>query len=118
VLLRLGLLERTENGYRQTDRIITTGDEVQSLAVHNFHLQNMAVAAGSLDSCPAPQRDISCLVVGLSEETFREFKGEIQRFRKKLLDISAREQAPDRVYHVNFHLFPTSKIPPHGGPSS
>jgi uncharacterized protein (TIGR02147 family) len=107
--LKLGIIERKEGRYRMVDRSITTGDEIRSLAVHNFHLQNFAVAGESLNTCPADLRDISCLIAGLSDEGFGIVKKEIQAFRKKLVSIIERDKPSQRVYHISFHLFPTSE---------
>jgi uncharacterized protein (TIGR02147 family) len=111
LLLNLGLLRKIgrTGRYEQTDRLVTTGDEVHSLAVHNFHLQNMALAAESIDTVPRNQRDISSVVLGLSPKGFEMVKGEIQKFRKKLLELAEKETSVGKVYHANFQIFPTTK---------
>ena len=68
---------------------VTTGDEVQSLAVENFHLQNLILAGESIDTVPGGQRDVSCLVLGLSRKGFESCKAEIQSLRKRLPISSA-----------------------------
>jgi uncharacterized protein (TIGR02147 family) len=110
LLLKLGLLRKIgkTGRYEQTDRLVTTGDEVHSLAVHNFHLQNMALAAESIDTVPRNQRDISSVVLGLSTEGFETAKREIQKFRKKLLELAEKENNISKVYHANFQIFPTT----------
>lgn len=110
LLQKLGLIKKVGTKYVQTDTIITTGNEVRSLAVQNFHVQNMMLAAESIDTVPRSQRDISCLVVGLSSEGMQEYKQEIQKFRKKLLEIAEKEKKIDRVYHVNFQFYPMSEV--------
>jgi uncharacterized protein (TIGR02147 family) len=111
LLCKLGLLRKigTTGRYEQTERLVTTGDEVHSLAVHNFHLQNMAIAAESMDTVPRNQRDISSVVLGLSPEGFETAKAEIQKFRKKLLELAEKESGISRVYHANFQIFPTTR---------
>jgi uncharacterized protein (TIGR02147 family) len=109
LLLKLGLIKKTKNGYVQTDPLVTTGDEVKSLAVQNFHLQNMVLAAESIDTCPSQERDISCLVLGLSKQGFEAVKEETQNYRKRLLQIASDDRNIDRVYHVAIELFPTSR---------
>jgi uncharacterized protein (TIGR02147 family) len=108
LLLKLNLIKKTETGYVQNDHLITTGDEVQSLAVQNFHLQNLVLAGEAMDTCSAPRRDVSCLVLGLSRRGFGKMKSEIQNFRKRLLQIAEDDSDVSRVFHVNFQLFPTS----------
>ena len=111
LLLKLDLLRRIgkTGRYEQTDRLVTTGDEVHSLAVHSFHLQNMAMAAESIDTVPRNQRDISSVVLGLSPKGFETAKEEIQKFRKKLLELAEKETHISRVYHANFQIFPTTR---------
>ena len=111
LLTRLKMIRKVKRGYKQTDPLITTGDEVTSLAIQNFHLQNMVLAAQSIDTCPAQERDISCLVLGLSRKGFEEVKSETQAFRKKLLHIAQNDRDVDRVFHINMQLFPTSTKP-------
>jgi uncharacterized protein (TIGR02147 family) len=109
VLERLGFIEKKEGRYVQCDPVITTGDEVRSLAVSNFHIQNLVLAMGSIDTVASSDRDISCLVLGLSDESFSLVKDEIKKFRKKLLDIAAGEKKVNRVYHINFQAIPVSE---------
>lgn len=42
LLLGLGLIEKKGNLYKQTDKSITTGEEVVSTAVTNFHIENLS----------------------------------------------------------------------------
>jgi len=109
LLLKLHLIKKVESGYAQTSPLLTTGDEVKSIAVQNFHVRNMALGAQSIDICPASQRDISCMVLGLSAEGFEKVKAETQAFRKKVLAIARDDRKPDKVYHYNIQVFPTSQ---------
>ncbi|HKP94322.1 MAG TPA: TIGR02147 family protein [Fibrobacteria bacterium] len=111
LLLKLGLIVKDGKCYRQTDPAITTGEEVLSAAVGSFHLKNMGLAAASLDAVPGAERDISCLVAGLSPRGFAKVKAEIQDFRKKLIELIRNDDPASRVYHINFQLFPTSEGP-------
>lgn len=109
LLLRLGFIKKEGERYAQTSPLVTTGDEVRSAAVRKFHEQNLSLAARSMDTCPADERDISCLVLGLSREGVERIKEETQAFRKKILAIASEEVAADRVYHYNVQFFPTSE---------
>lgn len=113
LLKELRLIEKKGNQYKQTDVLLTTGNEVASLAVMNFHLDNLDLAKEKINSCPREERDISTLIVGLSEKGFSKYKKEVQKFRKALLAIADEEQDIDRVYHMNFQLYPvTTPIKP------
>lgn len=109
LLVRLGLLVRAKSRYRQSDAAITTGEEVKALAIAAFHARNMNLAVESLESSPAAERDISCIVAGLSEAGFATVKAEIQAFRKKLIGIITNDVPATRVYHINFQAYPTSE---------
>lgn len=110
VLVNLGLIrKKNEGGFELVDKALTTGDEVRSLAVQNLHLQNMTLASQAIDTVKSTERDISSLVLGLSDDSFLKVKQMIQKFRKNLLQIAQEEKCINRVYHVQFNLFPTSE---------
>ena len=108
LLLKLGMIRREGPRYVQTEPNITTGDTVESLAVENFHLQNLKLAGASMDTSPAGDRDISCMVVGVSREGFERIKAEVAAFRSKLVRMIDQDAPAQRVYHIAFQVFPTS----------
>lgn len=107
LLLQLGFVVRGDDGsLRQSEPLLSTGPEVRSLAVGNFHRQMMERAAESIEHVDRHEREISGLTVALSESTFALFKEKIHALRAELLELSGRETAPDRVVQVNFQMFP------------
>jgi uncharacterized protein (TIGR02147 family) len=110
LLLQLGLLERDESGRLvQADAFISTGDEVTSASVANYHREMIQKGSEALDRFPGQDRDISSVTMALSESSFQEIKSLIQRFRKELLAIADQDRHPEGVYQVNFQLFPLAK---------
>jgi len=110
LLLQLGLLERDESGRLvQADAFISTGDEVTSASVANYHREMIQKGSEALDRFPGQDRDISSVTMALSERSFQEIKSLIQRFRKELLAIADQDRHPEGVYQVNFQLFPLAK---------
>ncbi|MCA9562434.1 MAG: TIGR02147 family protein [Myxococcales bacterium] len=110
ILLDLGLLVRDDNGkLRRGDASITTGHEVRSLAIGNYHRQMLQRAAESIELVPSERRDISGLTVSVSLDTVSELKARIQEFRELLLDRCDRDEEPDSVYQINFQLFPLTE---------
>jgi uncharacterized protein (TIGR02147 family) len=109
LLLQLGLVEKTRTGYIPTHKAITTGDEAQAMATRDFHGQNMLLATEAMDTADQAERDLSCLIVALPESGFEVLKTEIQAFRKRLMRMADSMNDPNRVYHINFQFFPTSK---------
>jgi len=111
LLVKLGLLEKNSNGkYIQTEKHLTTGDNISSMAVRKHH-ENMAVLAlAALESAPKEERDVSGITMGLSEAGFEALKAELANFRRKVKEIvKESESEEESVYRLNLQLFPLSK---------
>ncbi|OGS34207.1 MAG: hypothetical protein A2293_14150 [Elusimicrobia bacterium RIFOXYB2_FULL_49_7] len=116
LMLRLKLIKRNEKGiYKPTDTLITTGAEVQSIHAAAFHRSMMALAGESLNRHPKESRDVSGVTVSIDKETFDAIKSECVFFRKRILNLAAKEKNLDRVYQVNIQLFPLTSPLKNGG---
>ncbi len=107
-LKKMELLEEIKGGVlRRMENMITTGDEVSSIAVANFHVQMCQMAARAVMQEDAKNREFSALTIVTSEASFQKAKQEIQKFRKKLHSILEQESdgLKQFVAHLNFHLF-------------
>jgi uncharacterized protein (TIGR02147 family) len=108
--VKLGLIARGKDGkWAQNSAAISTGDEVSSLSIINYHKQVSRLAEGAHDISTKEERDISALTLGVGEEDFKAIKARIQAFRKEIMDMAMASHAPDRVYQLNFQLFPVGK---------
>lgn len=113
VLLRLGLLARNDHGQLvQGDPLLSTGPEVRSLAIRNFHRQMIGRAIDALESIEVEEREISGTTVALDAEGFRLFKEKIHALRAELLELSAQQKGPTRVVQFNFQAFPLANVEP------
>jgi uncharacterized protein (TIGR02147 family) len=111
VLLELGLLVRDAQGtIQQGKALISTGPEVRSLAVGNFHRQMMERGASSIETIAREEREVSGVTVALSAEGFALFKQKIHKLRAELLELSARETSARRVVQFNFQAFPLASV--------
>jgi uncharacterized protein (TIGR02147 family) len=111
LLVRLGLIKRdSQDRWVQCDAVISTGDEVDSLNVINYHKQTLKKAEAIFDHCPKEQRDISGLTMGIGAEEFRLIKSKVQAFRKEIMKIAQNAKKADRVYQLNAQLFPMAII--------
>jgi len=108
-LEKSGLLKKIGKRYLAEEARLTTGDEVASLALNEFHLSMMDLAKRSLEAHPPSRRDISGITVSLSAEGVARFKQKIRDFRKQLLALASEDQQEDRVYHLNLHFFPLTR---------
>ena len=109
LLEKMGLVEKNNDGvYKPVNRAITTGDQINSFHVTNFHRKMVNLAEFAIENTLSSKRDISSLTLSISEERFDIIKNEIQEFRKRILQIAEEETNPERVFQCNFHLFPVS----------
>lgn len=115
-LLELGLLKREGKGrtatLKRAEATVSTGPEVRSLHLANFHRSMIDHARTSLDRIPVAERDISSLTLCLGEDGLDRIKRAVQRFRRELLEIEQLEAEPRQVVQINFQLFPLSAVTP------
>ena len=110
LLLRLGLLQHTaKEGYTVVNKALSTGDEIASLSVAEFHKSTMELAKRSIDKHPSASRDVSGVTMSISQNGFHRIKKEIQGFRKKIMAIASEDTDEDLLYQFNMHLFPLSR---------
>ena len=109
LLLELGLLVKTANGYRQKDPMLTTDDEVQDMMVKMYHEQMLSMGKEKLSELPSEERDFSALTFSIRRKDFPNLKKQIQLMRKELLDFSAEAGGADEVVQVNIQLFPLTR---------
>lgn len=110
VLLELGLLVRNDDGLLiQGDSSVSTGNEMRSLAIGNFHRQMMERAESAIDAVPQRHREISGVTVALSQQGFEALKRRIHALRSEILRLAEDESAADRVIQFNFQAFPLTK---------
>lgn len=110
LLFDMGLLERRDDGsIERVDPTLTTGHEVRSLAVGNYHRQMLERAASSIESVPREMRDLSSLVVCIGQDTVADLKSRIHAFRESLIELSERDEEKRGVYQIGIQMFPLSK---------
>jgi uncharacterized protein (TIGR02147 family) len=109
LLLRLGLIIKNGRKYRQRQALISTGPEVNSLAIVNFHRSVACLAAGSYDRNPKNEHNLTGCTLNLTKEHFDELVSEISFFRKRALSMADEPKLTSRVYQLNIQLFPVSK---------
>jgi uncharacterized protein (TIGR02147 family) len=110
LLEKLGMISRNAQGrHVLNSAVISTGDEVASLNVINYHKQVSRLAEDAHDLSPKEERDISALTLGIGEEDFHRIKARIQAFRKEIMEMAQAASDADRVYQLNFQFFPVGK---------
>lgn len=111
VLKQLKLIEKDgHGGWNITQQIVTTGGEVKSIAVRNFHRRTLELAQESLDRHSIAERDVSSIVFTVDQADIPEFKQRIEDFRRGLLQFAKRSEHANRVYALNVSMFPLSEV--------
>lgn len=111
VLKQLKLIEKDgHGGWNITQQIVTTGGEVKSIAVRNFHRRTLELAQESLDRHSIAERDVSSIVFTVDQADIPEFKQRIEDFRRGLLQFAKKSEHANRVYALNVSMFPLSEV--------
>ena len=94
---------------------LSTGDEVDGLAVVRFHQEALALSREALAQQiqigeeAAASQDFSALIFSVSADMAQKIKGEIQQFRKHLLALVSQESQTEHVVQLNMQFFAVSK---------
>jgi len=110
LLRELGMIIKQKNGaYSLADTSITTGKEVIGLAIQNFHGECADLAKNAIHTVSKNNRNVTGLTLGISKASYDRICDEIARFQEEIMEIANSDEEADRVYQLNFHMFPMSK---------
>lgn len=112
LLLELDMIKLTENNsYEKNESTIETDTKVNSLAIYNYHKKMSSLATESLSNIKREERNFSSCTLDVSEDGYKMIINMVNEFREKLMDVCATDDKIDRIYQLNFQLFPiTNKI--------
>jgi uncharacterized protein (TIGR02147 family) len=114
LLLELGMIKRdSRSRFCVTDPLISSGYEGQPVGVNTFIQQGLVLAHESIDRFPAAERNLSTLTISASEPMRQEIVRRLRKFRREILELVENDPRPERVFQMNFQVFPLSKAPPH-----
>jgi uncharacterized protein (TIGR02147 family) len=111
LLLDLGLIKKTANGYAITDKHLATEQDFRGFAAKHYNLQFINMAAQMLDTVEPQRRQYNTLVFSTSERGFDAIKERIVSFQEELKEIIDRETNTDRVFTLSMQLYPNTKAP-------
>lgn len=113
-----GFIQRKDTGYVTTGSFLSTGDRWESAAIQSFQKMMAMLGTEALVRFPKNDRDISTLSVSLGEENFKKVTEIIREAREKIREVENGETSPQKVYQVNFQVFPLSRKPLRGNNES
>ncbi len=111
LLEELGLIRKdaATGKWIQAETIISTSSEVSSIALKGFHKRMIQLAGESIDRFSGKERDVRGLTVALSGEGYAQAKGKIESLWEEIIVLAQQEKNPDKVFQVNFQIFPVTK---------
>lgn len=111
LLQTLGLLTQDEEGrWSQTDRAVTTGPEVEAIAVTNYHNEMLRLSAEAIKRHKPTERDVSAVTVCIEKMRMKDIKRIVGVFHKRILELACEDGAEGaQVVQVNIQAFPLTK---------
>jgi uncharacterized protein (TIGR02147 family) len=111
LLKNLGYLAPSDKFRRlyPTEVLISTGDQVERLAILSYHRQMLHLAIAAMDKIDAEDRDIAAITIGVSGKLKSQIRDEVIKLRKRFLELAKNENSPDEILQLNVQLFPISK---------
>lgn len=110
VLTRLGLIKKTRSGiYKRVDAVITSGSVIRPFAIQNFQRAAMDLAKTAYDRFPREERELSTVTMSIDNDSYEIVKKKLAKLRSEVMELARSVENPQRVYQLNFQLFPTSK---------
>lgn len=112
LLQGLGFIEKIRGRrWRQASSLVSTGFEVSSVMIFNYHKLLLDLAKGILDKVPAARRDMSTMTLGIARGRLQQLKKKVQEFRQEVLKLVTMDNEPEEVVQLNIQLFPLTKAP-------
>jgi len=115
VLSEIGLIKRNPAGnWKPTDKVVTFGEGWRDPAVRNFQLHALEGAREALIGFESAERDISTVVVSMSEDSFARVREVVRFARQEILHLAKTDKGAERVYQLSFAVYPVTETAPEG----
>lgn len=107
LLLKLGFLKPTsQGGYCLSEALLSTGHDLNSPALLEFHSSMIELAKRSLREHSLAKREIASITLGIPVALLPEYKRLIRRFLADAANLSNTKEQPDSVFQINVQCFP------------
>jgi uncharacterized protein (TIGR02147 family) len=101
------VLQQSDGRYVLTQKLIEPPDTLRHL-VRELNGEWIKHAYGALRRLPPDKRDISSLLVTISDENYRLIQKKISDLRDEIFSIARDDDNPQKVMQLNIQLFPRS----------
>ncbi|MEO7426485.1 MAG: TIGR02147 family protein [Fibrobacteria bacterium] len=111
LLLSMGLVKKTANGYNVTDRHLASQRVFKGQVAKDYHREFMRLASAALDKYGPERRQFNVLAFSISDKGFATVKQRIDAFLQEVREIIDRDEDMNQVNVLNIQLFPGARIP-------
>ena len=112
LLVRLKMLRKRDDGrYEQSSSAVQAKSDLDAMAIMNFTRSMTEKAMEALQTLSRDERNFSTVTCGMSPSCYELILAEINAFKDRVVTIiNSDERTPDdRVYQLNFQVFPVSR---------
>lgn len=111
LLEKMGFIRKNGGGrWEQASTIVSTGPELKSLVVHNYHKSLLDLSKEVMDQLSLKYRDVSSLTLGVKRGRLGELRAKIREFRQEILKLASADVEPEEVVLLNMQLFPVTRV--------
>lgn len=110
LLEELGFIEKGGTGkWKQVSSVISTGPDLSSIVVHNYHKSLLDLTKEVMDKLPLTERDISTMTLGVKKERIPQLKKKIREFRQEVLKLVSTDINPEEVTQLSIQFYPLTR---------
>lgn len=113
IMLELGLLEKTDAGFRPTSAHLKTTDDIQSEAIRRFHESVLAMAAKSVRMFKPQERELRAVTLSFNADQLPAVQTRIREFSDQLAEEFG-QSCGDSVFQLAIQFFPIAKTTKRG----
>lgn len=106
------IVEDTDGTVRQTDPVVSTGEQTAGLHITRYHQEMLDKAKDAIDEVPAAERYVASLTFAVRADGFARLQQRLARFRQELIAELAEEQDASQVLQLGVQLFPLTRREP------
>ncbi len=111
LLKRLGLVKKDKKGVLKVhEKSIVAGKDIQKELITQYQLKCFDAAKQALMKNKTMHQVFSTNTISISSEGYERLKKKLQQFKLEIRSLVHKDENPaDRVYELNFQLYPKSK---------
>ncbi len=111
LLIQLGMISKTANGYALRDANIATERENKDFVGKLRILEMLRLSQDVFNHVPPADREYSAMTVYISKQGYQTLKEKIRVFREEVKSLVGADTGEDRIYTLGMQFFPNNQLP-------